>query len=182
VRCVASNGDMLGVMETREALKRAIDEHLDLVEISPNADPPVCRIMDFGKFRYEESMRNKKARKSSSNKSLKEVKFHANVGEHDFETKLNKAKSFLDAGHKVKLSLQFRGRENAHRELGFEVIQRVIKECDEISVLDMAPKLMGRSIVAMLGVKTVKGQKGRTPKGTQSTLPKEELESQPPES
>lgn len=154
-------------------MRMAIDQKMDLVEISPNADPPVCRIMDFGKFRYEESMRNKKQRKTQSNKSMKEVKFHANVGEHDFQTKLNKAKGFLEAGHKVKLSLQFRGRENAHRELGFEVIKRVIAECVEISVIDMAPKLMGRSIVAMLGVKTTKGQKGKTPKGTQSTLPKE---------
>ena len=164
---------MLGVMETRDAMRMAIDQKMDLVEISPNADPPVCRIMDFGKFRYEESMRNKKQRKTQSNKSMKEVKFHANVGEHDFQTNLNKAKGFLDGGHKVKLSLQFRGRENAHRELGFEVIKRVIAECVEISVIDMAPKLMGRSIVAMLGVKTTKGQKGKTPKGTQSTLPKE---------
>jgi translation initiation factor IF-3 len=170
---VAANGDMLGVMETRDAMRMAIDQKMDLVEISPNADPPVCRIMDFGKFRYEESMRNKKQRKTQSNKSMKEVKFHANVGEHDFQTKLNKAKGFLEAGHKVKLSLQFRGRENAHRELGFEVIKRVIAECVEISVIDMAPKLMGRSIVSMLGVKTTKGQKGKTPKGTQSTLPKE---------
>ncbi len=172
MRCVAVNGDMLGVMDTRDALKKAIDLNLDLVEISPNADPPVCRIMDFGKFRYEESMRNKKARKSQSNKGMKEVKFHANVGEHDFQTKLNRAKEFLGKGHKVKLSLQFRGRENAHRELGFQVVQRVIKECVDISVIDMAPKLMGRSIVAMLGVKTGKSQKGKTPKGTQSTLPK----------
>ncbi len=157
---------MLGVMETREALQMAIDQNLDLVEISPNADPPVCRIMDFGKFRYEESMRQKKARKSQSNKPMKEVKFHANVGEHDFQTKLNRAKEFLEKGHKVKLSLQFRGRENAHRELGFEVIQRVIKECVDISVIDMAPKLMGRSIVAMLGVKTAKSNKGKAPKGT----------------
>lgn len=170
---MAANGDMLGVMETRDAMRMAIDQKMDLVEISPNADPPVCRIMDFGKFRYEESMRNKKQRKTQSNKSMKEVKFHANVGEHDFQTKLNKAKGFLEGGHKVKLSLQFRGRENAHRELGFEVIKRVIAECVEISVIDMAPKLMGRSIVAMLGVKTTKGQKGKTPKGTQSTLPKE---------
>ena len=172
MRCVASNGDMLGVMETRDAMKLAVDQKMDLVEISPNADPPVCRIMDFGKFRYEESMRQKKARKTQSNKGMKEVKFHANVGEHDFQTKLNKAKGFLKKGHKVKLSLQFRGRENAHRELGFEVVQRVIKECVDISVIDMAPKLMGRSIIAMLGVKTGKSQKGRTPKGTQSTLPK----------
>lgn len=165
MRCVAPSGEMLGVMETREALQMAIDQDLDLVEISPNADPPVCRIMDFGKFRYEESMRQKKARKSQSNKSLKEVKFHANVGDHDFQTKLNKARQFLAKGHKVKLSLQFRGRENAHRELGFEVIQRVIKECVDVSVIDMAPKLMGRSIVAMLGVKTGKSTKGKPSKG-----------------
>ena len=105
---------MVGVMPTREALKLAQAAELDLVEVSPNADPPVCRIMDFGKFRYDESVKRKESRKQSRthSRALKEVKFHANVGEHDYQTKVNHARAFLEKGHKVKISLQFRGREN----------------------------------------------------------------------
>ena len=149
---------MLGVMATREAMRSAEKQGLDLVEISPNADPPVCRIMDFGKFRYLESIKKKKARKQSlaHSRTVKEVKFHANVAEHDYRTKVNHARKFLEKGHKVKLSLQFRGRENAHRELGFDVVNRVIKECDDLAGVDMAPKLVGRSVVAMLGVRAPK--------------------------
>lgn len=143
-------------MPTREALKLAVDEGLDLVEISPNADPPVCRIMDFGKFRYDESIKRKLARKQAHvhSRAVKEVKFHANVAEHDYNYKVQHARMFLGKGHKVKLSLQFRGRENAHRELGFELINRVLKECEDICTVDMAPKMVGRSIVAMLGTKS----------------------------
>jgi translation initiation factor IF-3 len=158
VRCVNANGDMLGVLVTRDALKMAHELGLDLVEVSPNADPPVCRIMDFGKFRYEESIKRKKARKQAHGHSrvVKEVKFHANVAEHDYQTKLNHTREFLGKGHKVKLSLQFRGRENAHRELGFEVMNRAIKDCAEMCNVEMAPRLMGRSLIAMLGVKAGK--------------------------
>ena len=149
---------MGGVMSTRDAMKLAEEHGMDLVEISPNADPPVCRIMDFGKYRYNESIKEKKARKQAHlhSRSVKEVKFHANVAEHDFETKVNHAQKFLEKGHKVKLSLQFRGRENAHRELGFEVINRVIKALESVSQMDMEPKMIGRSCVAMLSAKSKK--------------------------
>ena len=149
---------MAGVIDTRAAMNLAKEHKLDLVEVSPNANPPVCRIMDFGKYRYNESMKRKKARKQqmSHNRAVKEIKFHANVADHDYQTKVNHAKSFLEKGHKVKVSLQFRGRENAHRELGFEVVKRVIKDCDEVSVVDMMPKMIGRSVVAMLGQKSRK--------------------------
>lgn len=149
-------GNMVGVLPTKEALKMAESRGLDLVEVSPNANPPVCRIMDFGKFRYDESLREREARKKQHARTVKEVKFHANVAEHDYETKIKHAKEFLQKGHKVKLSLMFRGRENAHRELGFEVIQRAIKDCEGLCVVDMAPKLVGRSVVAMLGTKSSK--------------------------
>jgi translation initiation factor IF-3 len=160
VRCVNADGSMAGVMPTREAMKQAVSQGLDLVEISPNADPPVCRIMDFGKYRYNESIKRKKARKQAltHNRGVKEIKFHANVAEHDFETKVNHARKFLEKGHKVKLSLQFRGRENAHRELGFGVINRAIKGCEDLSVVDVEPKLVGRSIIAMLGRRAGKVQ------------------------
>jgi translation initiation factor IF-3 len=147
---------MLGVLTTREAMRLAQEHGLDLVEIAPNADPPVCRIMDFGKFRYEESIRQREARKHQHNRPVKEIKFHANVAEHDYLTKVNHAKGFLEKGHKVKLTLVFRGRENAHRELGFEVVNRVIKDCEGLCVVDMSPKIMGRSLVALLGCRPAK--------------------------
>lgn len=142
---------MLGVMSTREALTQAQQVGLDLVEISPNADPPVCRIMDFGKYRYEEARKEKMARKHQHQQAVKEMKFHANTAEHDFQTKLNHIKEFLTKGHKVKITLTFRGRENAHKELGFGVMNRVIKECESVSMVDMTPRMLGRSIIAMIG-------------------------------
>jgi translation initiation factor IF-3 len=156
VRCVGSDGEMLGVMKTSEAMKLAQAAGQDLVEISPNAEPPVCRIMDFGQYRYQESMKRKQTRKQQVNRAVKEIKFHANVAEHDFQTKLNHIRKFLEKGHKVKVSLAFRGRENAHRELGFEVIGKVIEGCKDIAVVDSQPRLMGRNIICMLGVKSKK--------------------------
>jgi len=147
---------MVGIVTTRSAFKMAQEQGLDLVEISPDADPPVCRIMDFGKYRYEQSVKEKLARKHQHSRSVKEIKFHANVAEHDYVTKVNHAKKFLEKGHKVKLSLQFRGRENAHRELGFEVINRAVKDCGDLCVVDAAPRLVGRSITSMLGCRSGK--------------------------
>ena len=152
---------MLGVVPTRDALRMANEAGLDLVEVSPNADPPVCRIMDYGKFRYEESIKQKRARKQAhtSSRVVKEVKFHANVAEHDYQTKLGHARRFLEKGHKVKMSLQFRGRENAHRELGFDLVKRAIQDCDDLCTVEMPPRLMGRSLIAMLGSKPAKTAK-----------------------
>jgi translation initiation factor IF-3 len=147
---------MLGVISTQDALRMAQEQQLDLVEISPNADPPVCRIMDFGKFRYQESLKDKEARRHQHRQVVKEMKFHANVGEHDFQTKLAHIKDFLTKGHKVKVSLVFRGRENVHREIGFEVVNRVIKECEGVCTVDMTPRMMGRMLIAMLGGKAPK--------------------------
>jgi len=147
---------MVGVIPTSEARNLAINQGLDLVEVSPNADPPVCRIMDFGKFRYEESRKQKDARKHGQTHSLKEIKFHANVGDHDFETKVGHVRKFLDKGHKVKVSLQFRGRENIHRELGFEVIGRAITACEDVATVEMSPRLIGRSVGTLLSPKAPK--------------------------
>ena len=137
-------------------MKLAQQENLDLVEIAPNADPPVCRVMDFGKFKYEQSLKRKEARKHSQTRPVKEMKFHPNVAEHDYLTKVNHTKDFLEKGHKVRLTLTFRGRENAHRELGFEVVQRVLADCGEVGIVEMPPKMMGRNIVAMLGCRAQK--------------------------
>jgi translation initiation factor IF-3 len=148
------DGTMVGILPTREAQRLAQSKGLDLVEVSPEADPPVCRIMDFGKYRYNESIKRKQAKKNNTTSrkhGVKEIKFHANVAEHDYQTKVNHARGFLEKGYKVKFSLQFRGRENAHRELGFEVVNRAIKDCEDIAVIDMPPKLMGRQIISVIG-------------------------------
>ena len=161
---------MVGVIPTREAMKLAVEAGLDLVEVSPTADPPVCRIMDVGKYRYNESVKRKNARKHSMahNRAVKEVKFHANVAEHDYETKVGHARKFLDKGHKVKLSLQFRGRENAHRELGFDVINRVLKDCEDLGLVEMEPRLMGRQVVALLTKKAGKAHGGSAPRAVRT--------------
>lgn len=147
----------MGVLQTRDAIKMAIEQGLDLVEISPNANPPVCKIMDFGKYMYEADKKERDARKKQQGSQVvKEMKFHANVAEHDYQTKLNRIRGFLVKGNKVKVVLTFRGRENAHKDLGFEVVNRVLKDCQDICVIDMAPRMMGRSIIAMIGGKSAK--------------------------
>lgn len=150
IRCIDENGEQLGVIPTRKALVLAHEAGLDLVEIAATSKPPVCRIMDHGKFKYEQDKKKKEAKKNQTKTKLKEVKFHVNVGEHDYQTKLRHARDFLEAGNRVKLSLMFRGRENAHRELGFELMQRVIKDLADISTVEQAPRLMGRNIFMML--------------------------------
>lgn len=149
---------MIGVITLGEALQRAEQWGLDVVEISPNADPPVCRIMDYGKFKYEQSRKEREARRHQHSSDMKEIKFHANVAEHDFQTKVNHIREFLRKGIKVKSSLYFRGRENAHRELGFEVMQRVLKACEDLCVVDLPPKLVGNSIVMILGARSGRGR------------------------
>ncbi len=126
---------------------------MDLVEISPNAKPPVCRIMDYGKYRYDQSRKERQQRKHQHQTVVKEIKFRPGVEEHDYQTKLQHVRDFLKEGNKVKLTLTFRGRENAHRELGEAVIERVLKDCEDIGVVDMAPKRLGRMVMAMLGVR-----------------------------
>jgi len=150
VRCIGMNGEMLGVIPTSEALKRAFAAGVDLVEISPSANPPVCRIMNFGKFKYEESRKEKMARKQQAGGQLKEVKFHANTEEHDYQTKLRHIHEFLAKGHRVKSSLMFRGRENEHRDLGFELFKRLIKDCEAAGVAEFPPKLMGNNLMLLL--------------------------------
>ncbi len=152
---------MLGIMATRDAQRLAQDQGLDLVEVSPNAEPPVCKIMDFGKFRYEEGMRRKQARKSQTRQVIKEVKFHANVDPHDLATKMRRIREFLGQGHKVKLTLAYRGRENAHKELGFEVVKQVIADLDAEAVCEQPPRLMGRLLGCMLSPRPQKAKSGK---------------------
>ncbi len=174
VRLVGANGEMIGIMATRDAQRMADEQGLDLVEISPNAEPPVCKIMDFGKFRYEESIRQKQARKNASRVQIKEVKFHAGVEENDLQTKLRQIRAFIGEGHKVKLTLQYRGRENAHKELGVQVVNRVIKEVEEVAAVEQPPRLMGRFLNCVLmprPAKPASGKAANPPRGTQSAAP-----------
>lgn len=137
-------GEQLGVMKIQEALRRAQKAGLDLVEVAANANPPVCRIIDYGKFRYEQSKQEKDNKHTAS--KLKEVKFRVNIDEHDYLTKMRRAESFLDKGSKVRMQLQFRGREMAHKELGFELMNRVRDDLALMAQCEMDPKMVGRHI------------------------------------
>ena len=150
---------MLGVMPTRDAQRLADQRGLDLVEITPNAQPPVCKIMDYGKFKYEESSREKQARKAQKVQKVKEIKFHPGTDTNDFNYKLNQIRGFLESGCKVKLTLQYRGRENAHRELGEDVINRVLEELKDECFVEQAPKTLGRVLGALIGPPRKNGPK-----------------------
>ena len=150
---------MIGVMPTREAQHMADQRGLDLVEITPNANPPVCKIMDYGKFKYEESIKAKQARKAQKVQKVKEIKFHPGTDTNDFNYKINQIRGFLKEGCKVKLTLQFRGRENAHRELGEDVINRVLEELKDECFIEQAPKTLGRVHGALIGPPRKNGPK-----------------------
>ena len=157
IRVIDPNGEQLGIMKTGEALRLSDSYGLDLVEISPTAKPPLCRIMDFGKYKYDQEKKKKEQKKHQVQTKLKEVKFRVNVGDHDYDTKMRNLRKFIEHGDRVKISLMFRGRENAHREIGFEVMQRVIKDTVDITTVDQSPRLNGRFINAILvPKKTVK--------------------------
>ena len=141
---VASNNEQLGVLRLDEAIRKARSMGLDLVEIAPNAQPPVCRIVNFGKFRYDLSKQEKDKKQTTT--KVKEIKFRVNIDEHDYLTKVRHAEDFLDKGNKVKVHLQFRGREMAHQELGMLVVKRVREDLAGMAHVDMEPKLVGRAI------------------------------------
>lgn len=131
---------------------------MDLVEVSPTAKPPVCRIMDYGKYKYDQEKKLKAQKKNTAATKVKELKFHANVDTHDYETKVRHAREFLEHGYRVKCSLFFRGREGAHQELGFEVIHRVLEDLQDIATPEQPPRLLGRSIITLLTPRTSKGK------------------------
>lgn len=137
-------------MDTRDAQERARAAGLDLVEISPTARPPVCRIMDYGKYQYEKSKKDKLNRRRASATRVKEIQLHPSVGDNDYNVKMRHMREFLEEGHRVKVSLFFRGRENAHKELGFELMNRVLADIREIGVVEQAPKLLGKNILMVL--------------------------------
>ncbi len=156
VRVIDDEGEQLGVMSSELALEKAKSVGLDLVEVSPNAEPPVCRIMDFGKYRFENSKKKQGARKKQKRMQVKEIKFRPRTEVGDYKTKLNKLTKFLESGDKTKVTMRFRGREFAHQELGMALLKRVITDLEEISIVEQMPNMEGRQMVMVLGPKKSK--------------------------
>jgi len=154
VRLVGPESEQLGIKPLREALQMATEMNLDLVNVAPTAKPPVCRIMDYGKFRYEQQKKEKEARKNQKVIDVKEVWFRANIEEHDYQTKYRNVVKFLKDGDKVKASVRFRGREIAHADLGKKILDRLASEVAEICNVERAPKLEGRSMIMILAPKS----------------------------
>ena len=151
IRLIGPEGENVGVVTPERALDMAISSGLDLVEISPNAAPPVCKIMDFGKFKYEQQKRESEARKKQKIIEVKEVKFRPNTDTHDYDVKLRNVFRFLENGDKVKVTLRFRGREMAHQNLGRELLERVAGDITELGKVENMPKMEGRQMVMMIG-------------------------------
>ncbi|WP_343063229.1 translation initiation factor IF-3 [Halobacillus locisalis] len=150
VRLIDVNGEQLGIKSRNEALDIAANANLDLVMVAPNAKPPVCRVMDYGKYRFEQQKKEKEARKNQTVIKVKEVRLSPNIEEHDFNTKLRNARKFLSKGDKVKASVRFRGRAITHKELGQKVLERMAEECNDIAQIETKPKMEGRSMFLML--------------------------------
>ncbi|NJP37034.1 translation initiation factor IF-3 [Alkalicoccus luteus] len=150
VRLIGANGDQIGVKSKQEALDMARNADLDLVMVAPNAKPPVCRIMDYGKYRFEQQKKDKEARKKQKIINLKEVRLSPNIEEHDFNTKLRNARKFLEKGDKVKAAIRFRGRAITHSELGRKVLVRLADECKDLATIEQKPKMEGRSMFLVL--------------------------------
>ena len=153
VRCIAPDGEQLGVMKTEDAIAEADSHGLDLVEVSPNADPPVCKILDYGKFKFEAQKKSNEAKKKQKVIEVKEIKLRPNIDEHDYQVKMRSVQKFLDEGDKVKVTLRFRGREMAHQELGVNVLNRVREDTDEVAKIEAFPKLEGRQMIMVIAPK-----------------------------
>ncbi|MDY6028863.1 MAG: translation initiation factor IF-3 [Acidaminococcaceae bacterium] len=156
VRVVGSEGQQLGIMSGRDALKLAAENHLDLVEIAPTAKPPVCRIMDYGKYRYEQQKRDKEARKKQKTFDIKEVKLRPGIEDHDFNVKLKNAVRFLEDGDKVKVTIMFRGRELTHPELGEVLLKKMAEQLQDMAVVERVPKLEGKNMIMIVAPKQAK--------------------------
>ncbi|MCR4399749.1 MAG: translation initiation factor IF-3 [Syntrophomonadaceae bacterium] len=168
VRLIDENGEQVGIVPTREALQMSIEKNLDLVEIAPGAKPPVCRLMDYGKFRYEQSKRDKEARKKQRVITVKEVKMRPNIEQHDFLVKAKNAERFLLDGDKVKVTIMFRGREISHPQLGHKLCVRLAEQLASIATVEREPKLEGRNMTMVLNprpdvVKASEAAKGAEP-------------------
>lgn len=171
VRVIGVEGEQLGVISIQEALQKAEALTLDLVEVSPNADPPVCKLMDYGKFRYQQQKRAHEAKKKQAVVQIKEVKVRPKIDEHDYQFKLKHVMRFLEDGDKAKLTVVFRGREIVHREIGEKLLARFIDDAKDIGEVEAAPKMEGRNLMAILTAKSLK-----TPKQAVKAEPPQEKE------
>ncbi len=158
IRVIGPEGEQLGIMSPLDAIKKSEDHGLDLVEVAPGAKPPVCRIMDFGKYKYELSRKERSLKSSQKGGHLKEVKFRPYTGEHDLEFKIKHAKDFLEARNKVKITLMFRGREMAYKQKGWDIMAQVQKQLEEVGQAEYAPKFEGRNMIMVLAPKSIKGE------------------------
>ena len=165
MRVIDDNGEQIGIMPPFEALKIARERGLDLVEISPNANPPVCRIQDYGKYLYEKDKSERATRKKQKTITIKEVKFSVTVDEHDYQTKKNHAIRFLNEGDKVKASLRFKGRQMSHRDLGYNIINRLIQDLADVATVEFMPRMEGTTLHAILApTKKIEPKKPAAPK------------------
>lgn len=156
VRVIGSEGEQLGIMSGRDAQQLAYEKHLDLVEIAPTAKPPVCRIMDYGKYRYEQQKREKESRKKQKTFDIKEVKLRPGIEEHDFNVKYKNAVRFLEDGDKVKVTIMFRGRELSHPELGEVLLNKMAEQLKDAAVVERQPKLEGKNMIMIVAPKPSK--------------------------
>jgi translation initiation factor IF-3 len=179
VRVVLDDGTQLGVLSRDEALREAQNRGLDLVEISPRAQPPVCRIMDYGRFKYEQSKKQKAAKKHATSVELKEIKFRPKTEQHDMDFKLKHVRRFLEEGNKVRLVIVFRGREITHPKTGLAVLDRVVKTCEDIATVEVRPNLEGKRMIMILGPRA--GVVKRAKSAQQQQKSAEKAEDQPAE-
>ena len=159
VRVIGENGEQLGIMSIREAMQLAEEAGVDLVKIAPTAKPPVCKIVDYGKFKYEQTRKEKEAKKKQRVIEIKEIRLSPNIDSNDLNTKINAARKFLTKGDRVKITLRFRGREMAHTNIGQDLLVKFAEECGEIAVMDKSPKLEGRHMSIFLSPKPAKEKK-----------------------
>ncbi len=153
VRVIDENGENLGVLYTKEAIEQAAAVGMDLVEVSPNADPPVCKFLDVGKFRYEAQKKANAARKSQKTQDIKEIKMRPNIDDHDYDVKLRAMHRFIDEGDKVKVTLRFRGRELAHQQLGMQLLVRVQEDISDVAKVEAYPRMEGRQMLMVVSPK-----------------------------
>ena len=156
VRLISNDGEQLGIVSAAQAQKLAAEKNLDLVKIAPQAKPPVCKIMDYGKYRFEQSKREKEAKKNQRVIEIKEIRLSPNIDVHDFDTKVGHARKFLTAGNKIKVSIRFRGREMTHTDLGLSIMAQFAEKCADIAAVEKPAKLEGRQMLMFLAPKSAK--------------------------
>ena len=174
MRLVGADGSQIGIVSTQDALRRAQELDLDLVEVAPQANPPVARIMDYGKFKYERDIRQKEARKKQSRVEVKEIKFRPKIDPHDYATKKGHVVRFLNAGARVKVTIMFRGREMAHTDLGRKILDRLVADLADMAVVEAHPKQDGRNMVMVIAPTKKQPERGETAKAPKSQARRED--------